>query len=172
MRVGVIGLGSIGIGIAHSLRSAGHDVIGVDREPDRRQRFVELGGKASDQLAAAALDRDCVFCVVVNASQTESVLFGEDGAGGIASVMPEGAVFLSCATMAPESARQLGERLELLGRAYLDSLMKLFMSAQNAETASPAISGAPLMSRTAPVSSSLSRMSRSGEKTKSGLWAP
>ncbi len=61
-----------------------------------------------------------VVAVVVNAAQTEAVLFGEDGA---ASAMPEGAVFVSSATMDPAIARRLAARLEETGRHYLDAPM-------------------------------------------------
>lgn len=118
MRVGVIGLGSIGLGIARSLLAAGHDVVGVDINEAQRKTFAAAGGKSSAVTAEAARDRPCVVSVVVNAAQTEEVLFGADG---IADVMPEGAVFLSCATVAPEDARALASRLEALERHYLDA---------------------------------------------------
>jgi 3-hydroxyisobutyrate dehydrogenase len=57
---------------------------------------------------------------VVNAAQTEAVLFGEHGA---AAAMPAGAVFVSSATMDPAVARRLGARLEASGRLYLDAPM-------------------------------------------------
>jgi len=118
MRIGVIGLGSIGLGMAASLQKAGHEVVGVDLAPARRAEFEARGGRASASAVEAATDAACVFCVVVNAAQTESVLFG---AQGIAEVMPQGAVFLSCATLPPEAAKALGERLAKLGRHYLDT---------------------------------------------------
>jgi len=118
MRIGVIGLGSIGLGMAASLLKAGHEVVGVDLAPARRAEFEALGGRTSASAADAAKDAACVFCVVVNAVQTEAVLFGTHG---IAEVMPRGAVFLSCATLPPKAARALGERLGKLGRHYLDT---------------------------------------------------
>jgi L-threonate 2-dehydrogenase len=61
---------------------------------------------------------DVVVAVVVNAAQTEAVLFGENGAAG---AMPEGSVVISSATMDPDAARALAKRLEATGRLYLDA---------------------------------------------------
>lgn len=118
MRVGVIGLGSIGLGMARSAVRGGHEVIGVDLNEAQRKAFEASGGKSSSAAADAARDAACVLCVVVNAEQTEKVLFG---AGGVADLLPKAAVFVSCATMAPEAARRLGSRLEERGRHYLDA---------------------------------------------------
>jgi 3-hydroxyisobutyrate dehydrogenase len=118
MRVGVIGLGSIGLGIAKSLVAGGYEVVGVDLAKERRDAFESLGGETSRELADAARESECVFCVVVNAAQTESILFGD---AGIADVMPENSVFISCATIPPGVARSLGTRLQQRHRYYLDA---------------------------------------------------
>lgn len=119
-RVAVIGLGSMGAGMAGSLLRAGFQVTACDVNAEAVARFAESGGQASANPAAAAAAADVVVCVVVNAAQTEAVLFGPDGA---AETMPEGAVFVSSATMDPAIARRLGARLEETGRHYLDAPM-------------------------------------------------
>ncbi|GGG39208.1 L-threonate dehydrogenase [Chelatococcus composti] len=117
-RVGVVGLGAMGFGMATSLVRAGFDVAGFDLSAEAVEKFVAAGGRAAATPAAAAEGADAVVCVVVNAAQTEDVLFG---AGGVAAALPEGAVFISCATMAPEAARALAARLTATGRHYLDA---------------------------------------------------
>ncbi|KMO15147.1 L-threonate dehydrogenase [Methylobacterium indicum] len=117
-RVAVIGLGSMGYGMAQALRRAGLDVAGSDVSSESVARFVAEGGRGASSPAQAAADAGIVVCVVVNAAQTEAVLFGPDG---VAAAMPEGAVFVSCATMDPEVARRLAARLEATGRHYLDA---------------------------------------------------
>jgi len=117
--VAVIGLGSMGAGMARACRRAGLDVYGYDVVPDAVERFVsDAGGRGAATPAAAAAAADIVICVVVNASQTEAVLFGADG---IADAMRPGAVFVSSATMDPAVARRLAARLEAMGRHYLDA---------------------------------------------------
>lgn len=116
----VIGLGSMGFGMAESLRRAGFDVAGFDVAEANVARFVAGGGRGAGSPAEAAAGAEVVISVVVNAAQTEAVLFGE---GGCAEAMPEGAVFVASATMAPEVARALGARVEAGGRHYLDAPM-------------------------------------------------
>jgi 3-hydroxyisobutyrate dehydrogenase len=67
------------------------------------------------ELAAAC---DVVFSVVVNAAQTEAVLFGPNGA---AAAMKAGCVFAMCSTVAPAFAVDLEARLEKLGLLFLDA---------------------------------------------------
>ena len=78
-RVAVVGLGSMGYGMAVSLRRAGHDVTGCDVAADAVKRFVAEGGRGAKSPAEAAKDADIVVSVVVNAAQTEAILFGPDG---------------------------------------------------------------------------------------------
>lgn len=118
LRVAVIGLGAMGLGMAGSLVRAGFAVTGCDVSADALARLSALGGRTADTPAQAARDADVVVSVVVNAAQTEAVLFGENGA---AEAMPAGAVFVSCATMAPEIAKNLSARVEGFGRYYLDA---------------------------------------------------
>ena len=119
-RAAVIGLGSMGLGMAQSLIRGGFTVTGFDVAAAAGERLAQSGGSVAASPAEAAHDAHAVVAAVVNAAQTEAVLFGSDGC---AESMPEGAVFVSSATMAPEMARSLCARLEALGRHYLDAPM-------------------------------------------------
>ena len=117
-RAAVIGLGSMGFGMARSLRRAGFEVAGCDVDDAVLARFAAEVGRAARTPADAAAGADVVVSGVVNARQTEAILFGENGA---AAAMPVGAVVISSATMAPDVARQLAARVESSGRLYLDA---------------------------------------------------
>lgn len=117
-RVAVIGLGSMGFGMAQSLRRAGFEVVGCDVSAAPLQRFREEGGLVARTPALAAQGCAVVVSVVVNAAQTEAVLVGPDGA---AETLQPGAAFVSSATMDPQIARRLGAQLEASGRRYLDA---------------------------------------------------
>lgn len=117
-RVGVIGLGSMGFGMAQSLLRAGLDVAGCDVGAAAVERFIAAGGRGAASPAEVAEGADMVVSVVVNAAQTEAILFGPSG---VAETLPQGAVFISSATMDPDIARSLAARLEATGRHYLDA---------------------------------------------------
>ncbi|MGY3364701.1 putative dehydrogenase [Bradyrhizobium sp. GM2.4] len=117
-RIAVIGLGSMGFGMASSLKRAGHVVTGCDVSADAVARFVTEGGAGAKTPAEAAKGADIVVSVVVNAAQTETILFGKDG---VAETMAKDSVFLSSATMDPDVARRLAKQLEATGRHYLDA---------------------------------------------------
>lgn len=116
-KIAVIGLGSMGYGMATSLLRAGHEVWGFDVNVAQVDRFVEEGGKTG-VLSEEALRFDIAVVVVLNAAQTESVLFGENG---IVPHMKRGSVIMSCATMAPQFARKMATASESYGVLYLDT---------------------------------------------------
>nr|WP_106477764.1 L-threonate dehydrogenase [Phytohalomonas tamaricis] len=117
-RVGVIGLGSMGMGMAQSLLRSGFDTWGCDLRAEARQTFEAAGGQvvsAPDEMAAQI---DVVMIVVVNAEQTRDVLFG---AHGIAAGLAPGSVVIACATCAPEAVAALGDDLAERGLLLLDA---------------------------------------------------
>ena len=117
LRVAVFGLGSMGYGIASSILRAGHIVHGFDVVPETMARF-EADGGSSGEIAEVAPTLDAVVVVVLNADQTEAVLFGESG---IVPQLRSGAVVLSCATVSPEFAREKAAQCEARQIRYLDA---------------------------------------------------
>jgi putative dehydrogenase len=116
--VGVIGLGAMGIGVARSLLRAGFNVHGCDVRPEIVREFEQEGGIACANPAELGARVDIVLTLVVNAAQTETVLFGENGA--VAAMKPGGLVIAS-ATVAPEFAVALAKRVEAAGLQMLDA---------------------------------------------------
>lgn len=116
-KFGVIGLGSMGFGIAQSVLRGGHQTYGYDVVPAQEQRFISEGGTDAP-LKDVVTSLDGAMLVVLNAAQTESVLFGENG---IAEKMKKGAVIVSCATVPPQFAIDMDARCTALGLHYLDA---------------------------------------------------
>ena len=116
--VGLIGLGAMGAGMAQSLRRGGFDLRVFDIRPGVAEAFAREGGTACTTAAELAAASEVVVCVVVNAAQTEDVLFGS---GGVAAAMKPGSVFVMCSTVDPNWAVALEARLEAQGLWMLDA---------------------------------------------------
>ena len=116
--VGLIGLGAMGSGMAQSLRRAGHTVHVFDVRREAAEAFTKDGGVACASVAELGAACDVVISVVVNAAQTEAVLFGDQGC---ASHMKPGSVFVMCSTVDPNWSVALEARLEGMGLRYIDA---------------------------------------------------
>ncbi len=116
--VGVIGLGSMGIGVARTLLKKGFVVHACDVRPEVSRKFAREGGIAEKSPAEVARHAPVIIILVVNAEQTNAVLFGEDGA---VSVARKGTVVIASSTVAPEFASDLGARLKAQGLVMIDA---------------------------------------------------
>ena len=116
--VGLIGLGAMGAGMAQSLRRAGYTPHVFDIRAEVAQAFAAEGGTACASPAELGIACDVVVSVVVNAAQTENVLFGEQGC---AAHMKPGSVFVMCSTVDPNWSIALEARLAEQGILYIDA---------------------------------------------------
>ena len=120
--VGLIGLGAMGGGMAASLRRADFDLRVFDVRTEVAQTFATQGGQAETSLSSLGASCDVIVSVVVNAAQTEAVLFGPEGDGsGCAGSMRPGSVFVMCSTVDPNWSMQLEARLAELDILYVDA---------------------------------------------------
>ena len=115
---GVIGLGAMGSGIAQSLRRAGYQVHVYDVRAEATREFALHGGVACASPAELAAACDVIVSVVVNAQQTEQVLYGPDGC---APAMRAGSVFVMCSTVDPNWSVALEQRLANQDVLYIDA---------------------------------------------------
>ncbi|MEO1470299.1 MAG: L-threonate dehydrogenase [Pseudomonadota bacterium] len=116
-RCAVIGLGSMGFGMALSCLRAGLATHGADVRPERVLALQAAGG-AEGALAEAASSLDAAVVVVLNAEQMEAVLFGD---AGIVPAMRAGSVVIACATVPPDFAAAMAARAAESGVLYLDA---------------------------------------------------
>lgn len=110
----VVGLGSMGLGMANSLHRAGIRTWGCDVNTDQIAKFTSAGG-LSDALPTIAKELDCLILVVVNAEQTRTVI------EATVSMMAEGSVIISCATVSPDFAREMQTLCQNHKVHYLDA---------------------------------------------------
>lgn len=107
----------MGLGVAKSCVRAGLPTYGFDVNPDVVDRFVNAGGR-SGTVAEIGGSLGAVIVVVLNAAQTEDVLFGPNG---VVPHLPKGAVVLACATVPPAFARDMEAKCLSHGVHYLDA---------------------------------------------------
>lgn len=107
-KVGFIGLGSMGLGMASSLVRAGFHVQGFDVSESAMDHFSQSGGIINSSAAEASKGAPVVVIMVMNSSQMDEVLFGTNGA---MSGMPNGSVIVLCSTLSPGYVQKLGESL-------------------------------------------------------------
>ena len=93
--------------MAQSLLRKGLAVSGADLNAEAVEKLRSAGGEGFGSAREAAEGADILITVVVNAAQTEAVLYGEAGA---AAVMKKGGVIISSATMSPDDARRLARQ--------------------------------------------------------------
>ncbi|MBS0434956.1 MAG: NAD-binding protein [Proteobacteria bacterium] len=115
--LGVVGLGSMGYGAAVSALKRGVSTFGFDSSAAARERFVAAGGQVAASLADLAARCDVVQVLVVNAMQTEAVLFGEQG---LAATLRRGAVVIASATVDPALPPQWEAKLAERGIHFID----------------------------------------------------
>jgi len=108
----------MGMGVARSLLRAGFAVHACDVKKAALDAFAAEGGIACASPAELGSKCEVVLTVVVNAAQTEAVLFGESGA---VDAMKPGSVVLACATVSPQFAAELGRRIGEKGVLLLDA---------------------------------------------------
>ena len=114
-KVGVIGLGNMGMGMAKNLIKSGFSVIGFDLDDKRLQKLKENGGSTATSTVQVGEETDAVFVMVMNGEQVKVVV--ADLATGLKD---RGAIILT-STITPEEAREAYSIADLEGVAMLDS---------------------------------------------------
>jgi putative dehydrogenase len=120
-KVGLIGLGAMGSGMAGSLRRAKFDLYVLDVRPEVSEQFVKDGGTACSSLKELGSLCDVVVSVVVNAAQTEAVLFGSSDTPGLVESLKPGSVFIMCSTVDPNISIAFESRLAEKSILYVDA---------------------------------------------------
>src|SRR5689334_8033003 len=106
MKVGFIGLGQMGIGIARNLMRAGHDLSVYNRTRSRADELAGEGARVADSPAAAARDAEAIVTMLADDAAVEQVIFGD---GGALAVMPQGALHISMSTISVALSARLNE---------------------------------------------------------------
>ncbi|MDB5497241.1 MAG: 6-phosphogluconate dehydrogenase [Phenylobacterium sp.] len=103
MKVGFIGLGRMGAGMAASLLKAGHEVTVYNRTPSKAAALAARGAKVAVTVADACRGA-AVMTMLANDQAVEDVVFGD---GGVLASLPRGAIHISSSTISVDLAERL-----------------------------------------------------------------
>jgi len=117
-RIGFIGLGGMGGGMASRLAESGYELAVYNRTREKAEPVAALGARVADSPADAARDADVVMLSLSNQDVVEAVLFGEDGA---ADALRAGGFILDLSTVPPGFARELATRAREADKRALDT---------------------------------------------------
>jgi len=115
MRVGFIGLGNMGSGMAANLLRAGHELAVFNRSPEKRRPLIELGARAAETVAEAC-GGEVVITMLADDGALRRVALAEDG---IVDKLRQGATHISMSTVSVELVRDLSEAHQQAGQQFV-----------------------------------------------------
>ena len=118
MRVGFVGLGTMGGAMAANVARAGHSVTAWNRTPGRAAELANVGLELAPTAAAAAATAELIVTIVSDTPDVEAVLFGPDG---VAAGAQPGSLLVDMSTISPSATRDFASRLASQGVAMLDA---------------------------------------------------
>jgi len=106
MKVGFIGLGSMGAGMSRNLIKAGHDLVVYNRTRSRAQEMQSLGAKVADTASEAAAGVEALITMLADDRAVQDVIFEP---GRVIESLPKGAVHISMSTISVDLSRRLAK---------------------------------------------------------------
>ena len=120
-RVGLVGVGLMGSGIAQNIVKHGHKLTILDHPGNQPVgALLAAGATAVSDVTALAADVDVLILCVTGTPQVEAVMLGEKGA--LASLRP-GTVVIDCSTAVPDSTTKVAQAVQAKGGKFLDAPM-------------------------------------------------
>jgi 3-hydroxyisobutyrate dehydrogenase-like beta-hydroxyacid dehydrogenase len=117
-RIGYVGLGVMGGGVARRLLEAGHEVTGHNRTRSKAEPLIADGMRFAETPREAAEQTDVVFSMVTNTQALTAITHGPDG---ILAGLGPGKVYVDMSTVSPGASRGLAERVAERGAVMLDA---------------------------------------------------
>jgi 3-hydroxyisobutyrate dehydrogenase-like beta-hydroxyacid dehydrogenase len=115
MKIGFIGLGQMGSGMAANLLKAGHEVTVYNRTPHKADSLVAQGAKRAASIAEAC-DGEAVITMLAN---DEAATDAVHGAAGILASLAKGALHISSSTISVALSEKLAADHAAAGQGYI-----------------------------------------------------
>jgi 3-hydroxyisobutyrate dehydrogenase len=118
MKVGFIGLGAMGSGIAQNLRKANYDLVVFDVRKENAQPLLEAGAMWAESLAELGRISDVVFTSLPGPKEMQEIGLGD---GGLLGSMRSGTTWFDLTTNSPPVLREVAKRFDERGITLLDA---------------------------------------------------
>ena len=115
MKVGFIGLGNMGSGMAANLLKAGHTLTVYNRTPARAEALVAQGATLA-KTASEAARSEVVITMLADDAAVESVVFGVEG---VLAGLKTGSIHISMSTISVALAEQLASAHQAAGQRFV-----------------------------------------------------
>ncbi len=139
MKVGLIGLGNMGSGMAASLLKGGHEVTVYNRTPSKAQTLVAQGARHAVQVADACRG-DAVITMLADDSAVERVVFGD---AGVIKNLAKGAIHISSSTISVALSEKMAAAHAASGQRFVSAPVFGRPEAAAAARLFIAVAGAP-----------------------------
>jgi 3-hydroxyisobutyrate dehydrogenase-like beta-hydroxyacid dehydrogenase len=123
MRVGFVGLGNMGLGMARNVAKANFPLRVRDLRPEAVDILVGDGAAVASTAAEAARDADLVCIAVFNEAQLRATILGAEGEPGVLTEAAPGSVIAVHSTVSPGIVLELAEHAHRRGVELLDVAM-------------------------------------------------
>jgi len=159
MKVGVVGLGRMGLAMVERLRSQGFDdLVAWDREPARVLLAIEAGARSGTDAAAVARDAEIVVSIINDDAGARQLYTGPRG---LLSARVDGKLFIEMSTLQPATVRELNGLVEAAGGRLIGApVMGSIPTVRDGKLFIPAGGRAEDIERAAPVFAALTRKVR------------
>ena len=117
-KIGMIGLGKMGLALARQMSNDGHNLFGYDNNPERMKLFEDEGGTAVTSSRILAEKCDLTFSILLKPEHIEE---NTTGPNGIAQAGKEGLIHVEMSTMPPAFQIYLAKKLFGHGIEMLDA---------------------------------------------------
>ena len=117
-RIGFLGLGNMGRGMALRLVEAGHEVVAYNRTRAKAEALQGSGIQVTDTPRAAAHNAEAVFSMVGDDQASRAMWLGEEGA--LAAQLAPDAFIIECSTLSYSWVKELGARVKAQGLRFID----------------------------------------------------
>jgi 3-hydroxyisobutyrate dehydrogenase-like beta-hydroxyacid dehydrogenase len=118
--VGLIGVGTMGRGLARNITRAGYELSVFDRQQTAIDEAVSFGARACATPSEVLMSADFVLTCLPSIEAIRDVYLGSDG---IIEAAPKGVLFADCSTSDPDLTREIGQHATAVGCALIDAPM-------------------------------------------------